>query len=116
MRVACRLQPMQCSHCQRAEELSFRQAPVNEKGPTGATLCTNQGCVQTKPEDDIADSDILYVGAAVTYSTILIKVFVMLEHAAQTGARWLLKTDDDAYINVPQTVQVCRNRCGVCAV
>lgn len=60
--------------------------------------------MQTKPEDTV--DDILYVGAATTYSTILIKVFVMLEHAAASGARWLLKTDDDAYINIPQTVQV----------
>ena len=52
------------------------------------------------------DGDVLYVNAAVTYSTILIKVFVMMEHALKTGARWLLKTDDDAYVNVPQTVSV----------
>ena len=52
------------------------------------------------------ESDVLYVGPNVTYSSILIKVFVLLEYAATTRARWLLKTDDDAYINVPQTVQV----------
>ena len=69
-------------------------------------LLTGLACLQTKPEDDVPDPDILYVGAAVTYSTILIKVFVMLEYAVETGARWLLKTDDDAYINIPQTVQV----------
>jgi hypothetical protein len=50
--------------------------------------------------------DLLYVNEAVTYSSILIKVFVMMEYAVKTGARWLLKTDDDAYVNVPQTVQV----------
>jgi Fringe-like len=49
---------------------------------------------------------VLYASAGVTYSSILIKVFVMMEHALKTGARWLLKTDDDAYVNVPQTVQV----------
>lgn len=52
------------------------------------------------------EDDLLWVGPQVTYSSILIKVFVMLEHAAQIGARWLLKTDDDAYVNVPQAVQV----------
>ena len=53
-----------------------------------------------------AEDDILWSGPDVTYSSILIKVFVMLEYAADVGARWLLKTDDDAYINVPQAVQV----------
>lgn len=53
-----------------------------------------------------AEDDILWSGPEVTYSSILIKVFVMLEYAADVGARWLLKTDDDAYINVPQAVQV----------
>lgn len=48
---------------------------------------------------------ILYANAAVTYSSILIKVYVMFEHALQRGTRWLLKTDDDAYVNIPQTVQ-----------
>lgn len=63
--------------------------------------------MQVKVEDrHVHPADILYVGAAVTYSTILIKVFVMLEYAVETGARWLLKTDDDAYVNIPQSVQV----------
>jgi hypothetical protein len=52
-------------------------------------------------------AEVLFVNASVTYSSILIKVFVMMEHSLKIGARWLLKTDDDAYVNVPQTVQVC---------
>eukprot|EP00892_Ulva_mutabilis_P006228 jgi/Ulvmu1/3978/UM182_0006.1 len=51
------------------------------------------------------EEHILYANAAVTYSSILIKVYVMFEHALKIGARWLLKTDDDAYVNIPQTVQ-----------
>lgn len=51
------------------------------------------------------EQHILYANAAVTYASILIKVYVMFEHALQHGARWLLKTDDDAYVNIPQTVQ-----------
>ena len=62
--------------------------------------------VQVYTGNEEEDEHVLYVNAAVTYSTILIKVFVMMEHALKTGARWLLKTDDDAYINVPQTVSV----------
>jgi hypothetical protein len=56
--------------------------------------------VDGKPE-----LDVLRVGGNVTYSSILIKVFVMLEYVVNVGARWLLKTDDDAYVNIPQTVQ-----------
>lgn len=65
---------------------------------TGALL---QGAdVDPKEEEHI-----LYANAAVTYSSILIKVYVMFEHALQRGSKWLLKTDDDAYVNIPQTVQ-----------
>ena len=65
-----------------------------------------------------SEPDIIVAGPSVTYSTILIKVFVVLEHAVAVGARWTIKTDDDAYINIPQAVQVrtrvshvCRCRC-----
>ena len=61
---------------------------------------------QVYTDDGVAEDSVRYVRSrAVTYSSILSKVFVMLEHAAATGARWLLKTDDDAYVNIPQTVQ-----------
>jgi hypothetical protein len=58
-----------------------------------------------------SEPDIIVAGPHVTYSSILIKVFVVLEHAVAVGARWVLKTDDDAYINIPQAVQV---RCNCC--
>jgi hypothetical protein len=71
-------------------------------------LAIEQGCaraVQIYGDGD-EDDNVLYVDAEVTYSSILIKVYAMIEYALKSGARWLLKTDDDAYINVPQTVQV----------
>jgi hypothetical protein len=55
---------------------------------------------------DTDASHSLMVDMKVTYATILVKVMAVLEWGAQAGARWLLKTDDDSYINVPQTVQV----------
>ena len=58
--------------------------------------------------EDVQHNDIITVGPLVTYSTILIKVFAALEAAADGNYRWVLKTDDDAYVNVPQTVHVRR--------
>ena len=73
---------------------------------TRAARLTARGA-QVYTDNGVPEDSVLYVkSAAVTYSSILIKVFVMLEHAAATGARWLLKTDDDAYVNIPQTVEV----------
>lgn len=62
--------------------------------------------VQAPGVEPEQEQHILYANAAVTYASILIKVYVMFEHALHRGARWLLKTDDDAYVNIPQTVQV----------
>jgi hypothetical protein len=65
-------------------------------------------CLQVYTDNGVTEDNVLYVkSATVTYSSILIKVFVMLEYATSIGARWLLKTDDDAFVNIPQTVQVC---------
>jgi hypothetical protein len=64
--------------------------------------------MQVYTDNRVAEDNVLYVkSGTVTYSSILIKVFAMLEHATSIGARWLLKTDDDAFVNIPQTVQVC---------
>lgn len=72
--------------------------------------CQRTPGAQAAHDVDQEEEHILYVDSAVTYSTILIKVYVMLEHAAELGARWILKTDDDAYVNVPQTITVRRRR------
>ena len=60
------------------------------------------------------EPDLLLAGPRVTYDTLLIKVMALLEHAAHVRARWVLKTDDDAYVNVPQLLQARRLQCCGC--
>jgi hypothetical protein len=73
------------------------------------------GLMQVYTENGVSEGSVLFVkSGTVTYSSILIKVFAMLEHASSIGARWLLKTDDDAFVNIPQTVQVCTRQAYFC--
>ena len=53
-------------------------------------------------QDDI----LLVLQTTSRYQNILEKVFALFKYAAVRGAQFVLKTDDDAYVNVPALVQV----------
>ena len=66
---------------------------------------------EERKQGNKVQDDMLLVGMRVSYDTLLMKVFVLLEYAVAVGSRWILKTDDDAYVNVPQLTQVNLNIC-----
>ena len=48
--------------------------------------------VQVDDASEHGEGDILMTAHPVNYATILIKVYVLLEHAVNIGARWVVKT------------------------
>lgn len=65
---------------------------------------------QLRRNTTIAD-DVLSVSEAVTYTTILYKVFALFSHSVTHGFLFTLKVDDDTYVNVPEVVQTLRAQC-----
>lgn len=53
--------------------------------------------------------DIIFVDQPTNYTTILIKTFFVFQYAVWNyRANFVLKTDDDAYVNVPATISMLR--------
>jgi hypothetical protein len=56
--------------------------------------------------------DIVLMQGATTYKYILLKSLFIFEHAVQQyDSRFILKTDDDAFVNVPALVHQLRLLC-----
>lgn len=56
-------------------------------------------------------NDIIFVNESTNYTTILIKTFYVFQYAVwHYNANFIIKTDDDAFINVPATIAMLKVR------
>lgn len=56
-------------------------------------------------------NDIIFVDESTNYTTILIKTFFVFQYAVwHFNANFIIKTDDDAFINVPATIAMLKAR------
>lgn len=56
-------------------------------------------------------NDIIFVDQSTNYTTILIKTLFVFQYAVwHYTANFIIKTDDDAFINVPATINMLKVR------
>ena len=68
-------------------------------------------CLQVQKELD-EYGDIVFVKEKTNYKSILVKTYFVLEYAAlHYDVRYILKTDDDAYINISAMLRQLRLLC-----
>lgn len=78
---------------------------------TCSLTCMHCGCVQVSKEVE-EHGDIVLVREKTNYKSILLKTFFVLEYAIKHyDVRYILKTDDDAYVHVEALVHQLKLLC-----
>jgi hypothetical protein len=94
--------------------LPLEQVPVGatmraDPRPADARPCGRAAQVQKELDEY---GDIVFVKEKTNYKSILVKTYFVLEYAAlHYDARYILKTDDDAYINIGALLRQLRLLC-----
>ena len=76
-------------------------------------LCREHTCRPLQVQKELDEyGDIVFVKEKTNYKSILVKTYFVLEYAAlHYDVRYILKTDDDAYINISAMLRQLRLLC-----